>query len=532
LTVREQNHLIDASLEACPDHLMSPPDLTEKSLVELSDYLASNQVSSQGLVAFYTQRISQIDTSGPELRSVIEVNPDAFAIAGELDQERRNGRIRSPLHGVPILIKDNIASNDQMETTAGSLALVGCRPKEDAFVVKQLRSAGAVILGKTNMTEWSNGRSFKSSSGWSGRGGLTRNPYVLDRSASGSSSGSAVAVSANLCAAAIGTETDGSIVGPAAVCGIVGLKPTVGLVSRSGIIPLSHSFDTPGPMGRTVMDCALLLNSLVGLDRNDRGMHWNTSQYPTSFSKSIDHPSLRGARLGVLRQFFGTNDSVHRAFEPVWTMLRDAGAVLIDPVTIQQLEKVQMTKRTVLLHEMKSGMNSYLGKLEQSNCPRNLADLIAFNRRNRASEMKYFEQEIFDLSQSTGPLTSAEYLEALEVCQHVARTEGIERAMRDFDLDALVAPTCGPAWSVDLLLGDHSNEGSSLLAAAAGTPSITVPATSIHGLPLGLTLFGNGLEESRLISLAAQFERLTCARRRPQFLPTLNTNSLALGQTG
>lgn len=495
--------------------------IDERSLSGLSADLASNQTSSRDLVAHYQKRIARLDCAGPNLRSVIELNPDAISIAIELDGERQNGRLRGPIHGIPILIKDNIATHDRMETTAGSLALVGCKPHDDAFIVKQLRIAGAVVLGKTNMTEWSNGRSFQSSSGWSGRGGLTRNPYVLDRSASGSSSGSAVAVSANLCAAAIGTETDGSIIGPASVCGIVGLKPTVGLLSRRGIIPLSHSLDTPGPMARSVMDCALLLDALTGLDQWDPAMMSGTSRFSTTYAKSIEQDSLKGARLGVARQFFGSHDAVQKAYQPVLSILRDAGAILIDPVTIPQLETVRMAKRTVLLHEMKAGINNYLNGLGSKCSIHCLADLIAFNERNSAREMAYFGQDIFELSQAKGPLTSPEYLDALEMCRHVARVEGIEKTMHKYKLDAFVAPTSCPAWSIDLLLGDRSNSGSSLLAAAAGTPSITVPAARIQGLPLGLTFFGKRWEESKLMSLAANFERLTSSRQPPQFLSTI-----------
>lgn len=500
---------------------MNTVAIEERSLSELSADLAAKRTTAQTLVSQYLERIETLDRAGPCLSSVIELNPDAPAIARALDHERMTGGVRGPLHGIPVLIKDNIDTCDRMATTAGSLALVGARPPQDAFVVQRLRAAGAVILGKTNLSEWANGRSLQSSSGWSARGGLTRNPYVLDRSASGSSSGSAVATAASLCAAAVGTETDGSILGPASVCGIVGLKPTVGLISRRGIIPISQSLDTPGPMARNVRDCASLLGALIGQDPQDAAMHDGASHFLSDYATGLDVNALKGARLGVARQFFGFHDTVEHAYLPALKALEMAGAVLVDPVTLPDLDKLRAAKRTVLLYEMKSGLNSYLQRLGPDAPVKSLGDIIAFNRDNAAREMPWFSQDIFLMSQATGSLTDVEYLEALAACRRIARTHGIEATLRQHRLDALIAPTCGPAWRTDLVLGDPRGGSSTSPAAAAGTPSICVPAGYAHGLPLGLSFFAEAWCEMKLLNLAYAFEQATHTRRAPRYLPSI-----------
>ncbi|MCX7175306.1 MAG: amidase [Proteobacteria bacterium] len=422
---------------------MDTVDIEERSLSDMRADLDAGRTTAQQLVTQYLERIERLDRHGPCLASVIELNPDALAISRTLDEECKSSGVRGPLHGIPVLIKDNIATRDRMATTAGSLALVGSTPPEDAFVVQRLRAAGAVILGKTNLSEWANGRSLQSSSGWSARGGLTRNPYVLDRSASGSSSGSAVAVAASLCAAAVGTETDGSIVSPASVCGVVGLKPTVGLISRRGVIPISRSLDTPGPMARNVRDCALLLGALTGADPRDAAMRDVAAHAVHDYAAALDADALRGARLGIARQFFGFHDLLEQAYPPMLAALERAGAVLVAPVTLPDLDKLRAPKRTLLLYEMKAGLNAYLQGLGPDAPVTSLADIIAFNQRNAAREMPWFSQDIFLMAQAKGDLSDAEYLEAHATCRRIARTEGIEAVMREHRLDALVAPTTG-----------------------------------------------------------------------------------------
>ena len=495
--------------------------IEEISLAELQSDVASGRVTSRELVGCYLERIEKIDRKGPCLNSVIELNTDAIQIATALDGEMKEKGPRGPMHGIPILIKDNIDTRDSMATTAGSLALTGSIAHEDAFLVKRLREAGAVILGKTNMSEWANGRSRQSSSGWSARGGLTCNPYALDRSASGSSSGSAVAVAASLCAAAVGTETDGSILSPASVCGIVGLKPTVGLISRRGVIPIARSLDTPGPMARTVRDCALLLGAMAGFDSHDACTSESISNTLKNYSVALDSESLRGARLGVLRQYFGFHDIVEQAYAPALAALRNAGAVLIDPVTLPNIEQMQKAKRTVLLYEMKAGLNEYLQRREPYGQVSSLAELIEFNKIHSDREMPWFSQDLLVMSQAQGPLSDSEYLEALSTCRRLAGSDGIEKVLRENQLDALMAPTGGPAWCVDLMLGDHAVWGSSSPAAVAGTPSISVPAGSARGLPLGLSFFADAWSEMKLLNLAYAFEHVTRARHPPRYRPSI-----------
>jgi amidase len=529
-----RRHLLGASLAATllPDAgwaatstvkgrtMSSINDVQERSLAELSAAMAAGRTSAARLVAAYTQRIRRIDRAGPRLSSVIELNPDAPAIAKVLDDERRRQGPRSPLHGLPILIKDNIDTHDRMLTTAGSLALADTRPGEDAFVVQRLRAAGAVILGKANLSEWANIRSSQSTSGWSARGGLTRNPYALDRNTSGSSSGSAAATAASLCAAAVGSETDGSILSPSSICGLVGLKPTVGLVSRSGIVPISHSQDTAGPMARSVRDCAMLLAGMVGADPRDAAM--SGAPAPADYLAALDVNALKGARLGVVRQFFGFHEVVERAYVPVLAALERAGAVLVDPVKFPEFESAGDAELTVLLYELKMDMNAYLATRSSTSQVKTLADLIAFNERHADKELAWFGQDLFVKAQAKGALTDDEYLKARALCLKVARTDGIEAAMREHTLDALIAPTGGPAWRADTLIGDHFVGSSTSPAAMAGTPSITVPAAEIRGMPLGLNFFGNAWSEAKLLGLAYAFEQATKARKPPRYLPSVD----------
>lgn len=496
--------------------------LEERSLADLQADMAAGRVTAQGLVAGYTERIQRVDRAGPTLASVIELNPDALDIAKALDAEFKAKGPRGPLHGMPILIKDNIATRDRMQTTAGSLALEGSAPRADAFVVQRLRSAGAVILGKTNLSEWANIRSSQGTSGWSARGGLTRNPYALDRNTSGSSSGSAAAVAASLCAAAVGSETDGSILSPASICGLVGLKPTIGLVSRSGIVPIAHSQDTAGPMARSVRDCALLLGGLVGADANDATMTGADSKRTVDYLAALDTNALKGARLGVARQFFGFHEPSDRVYAEVLKALEKAGAVLVDPVALPAIETIGDAELTVLLYELKADLNLYLAALGPGAKVKTLADVIAFNERNAATELKWFGQDLLVKAQAKGPLTDDEYLKARALCLKVARDDGIDAVMKTHRLDALVAPTGGPAWRSDMVVGDHVVGGSTTPAAIAGTPSVTVPAGFVQGLPLGLSFFAGAWSEARLLALAYSFEQTMKARRPPRYLPSVD----------
>jgi amidase len=495
--------------------------LEEATIAQLQEWMAAGRYTSRQLVDLYLARIDQVDRSGPSLRSVIETNPDARAIADGLDAERTTKGARGPLHGIPVLIKDNIDTADRMMTTAGSLALEGSIAPRDAFVVERLRAAGAVILGKTNLSEWANFRSTKSSSGWSGRGGQTKNPYALDRNPCGSSSGTGTAIAASLAAVGVGTETDGSIVCPSAVNGLVGIKPTVGLVSRSGIIPISQSQDTAGPMTRTVTDAAILLTAMTGVDPRDAASRRSAGR-TADYARALDAAALKGARIGVARQrYFGYSPAADRVIETALAAMKAAGAVIVDPADIPTAASLDDCELEILLYEFKAGLNAYLASLGPSARVRSLSDVIAFNEREQAREMPFFGQELFLSAQKKGPLTAPAYRKALATCRARSRTLGIDAVMDRLKLDALVAPTGSPAWPTDVVNGDHFLGASSTPAAVAGYPSITVPAGAVHGLPVGMSFIGRAWSESRLVALAYAFEQATKHRRPPTFAPSL-----------
>ena len=515
--------LSSAALQGRVEESLS--DLNEVTLDVLEAGMKSGKYTARMLAESYLARIEAIDRKGQTLRSVIEINPDALVIADALDKERKDKGARGPLHGIPILIKDNIDTADRMATTAGSLALVGSKPPSDAFLVKKLRDAGVVLLGKTNLSEWANIRCSYSTSGWSGRGGLTKNPYALDRNPCGSSSGSGVAVAANLCAAAIGTETDGSILCPASANGIVGIKPTVGLISRTGVIPIAHSQDTAGPMTRTVRDAALLLSALAGFDPDDSATVEKKGQAQSDYTKSLDPAGLQGARIGVARNFFGFHDAVDDLMKAALEIMKDKGATLIDPASIPNMEKVSDAETTVLLYELKADLNAYLARLGPKSPVHTLKEIIDFNERNKKREMPFFGQDTFIKAEAKGALSSDEYIKAREKCLLLMRKEGIDAVMDKHKLDALVAPTMGPACVTDLVCGDRFLGSSPTAAAVAGYPSITVPAGFISGLPVGISFFGRAWSEATLLKLAYAFEQATKFRKPPRFLTTADVRS-------
>jgi amidase len=497
------------------------------TITELQDGMKSGKFTSRSLVRKYLDRIDDVDNDGPRINSVIELNPEAVSIAEALDRERKEKGARGPLHGIPILIKDNIDTADRMMTTAGSLALVGSRPAQDAYVARRLREAGAVILGKTNLSEWANIRSNHSSSGWSARGGQTKNPYALDRNPCGSSSGSGAATAANLCAAAIGTETDGSVVCPSSANSLVGIKPSLGLVSRAGIIPIAHSQDTAGPMARTVTDAAILLDALIGTDRRDPVSKsvaealFNYAGATRDFGTPLlPKDGLRGARLGIARKYFGFNDRVDKLMNDLIAEMKQLGAIIVDPADIPTSGKFDDSELEVLLYELKADLNAYLKGLGPSAPVHSLKDVIEFNEKNREREMPYFGQDLFIKAEAKGPLTDKKYVQALAKNHLLSRTQGIDFIMSKHRLDALIAPTGGPAWPTDWVNGDHFTGGYSSASAVAGYPHITVPAGYVFGLPVGVSFFGAAWSEPKLIKYAYAFEQATKARRSPKFLPT------------
>ncbi len=492
-------------------------EIEEATVAALRTAMENGSISSAKLVKDYLERIDAVDK---KINSIVEINPDAVEIAEKLDDERKQGKIRGRMHGIPVVIKENIDTADRMKTTAGSLALMDApAPKRDAFIVEQLRNAGAVIIAKSNLSEWANFRSSNSSSGWSGRGGQTRNPYILDRNPCGSSSGTGAAIAANLAAVGIGTETDGSIVCPSSICGIVGLKPTVGLISRSGIIPISHTQDTAGPMSRTVADAAALLSVLTAADKHDSATATNRGKIEADYEQFLTADGLKGARIGVARDFWGKRPEVDAIADKALAAMKDAGAVLVD-VKFPTLKKFGDAEFQVLLYEFKAGLEKYLA--ERGGKYRTLNDLIKFNEDNAEREMPYFKQEIFEQAAKKGLLSSSQYQTALKKCRLLSQTQGIDAVVVENKLDAIVAPTNAPTWMIDLVNGDCGSNyvSSSSIAAVAGYPSITVPAGSEKELPIGVSFFGRAYTEPQLLRVAYAFEQATKARRVPKFLPT------------
>ncbi|MGB2644918.1 MAG: amidase [Candidatus Acidiferrum sp.] len=493
-------------------------EFDEITVAELQEGMKSGKYTAQSITEKYLERIAAVDKSGPTVNTVIETNPDAVEIAEALDRERKEKGPRGPLHGIPVLIKDNIATADKMQTTAGSLALVGSKPPEDAMVARKLREAGAVILGKTNLSEWANIRSNHSISGWSGRGGQTKNPYALDRNPCGSSSGTGAGVSANFAAIGIGTETDGSIVCPSSANGLAGIKPTVGLVSRSHIIPISHTQDTAGPMCRTVRDAATLLGALTGVDSNDKATAESAGKSHTDYTKFLDADGLRGARIGVLRKAFGFSPAVDKLMEAALETMKKQGATLVDPVAFDTAGKYEKTEFIGFMYELKADLNAYLAWLGPNTPVKTLKEIIEFNEKNAEKEMKYFGQENFLTAEEKGPLTTPEYIEAIQKNHELTGKLGIDATMDQHKLDAIVAPTGGPAWLTDIVNGDAFGGGSSEYPAVAGYPNINVVAGFDFGLPVGISFFGRAWSEPVLIKLAYAYEQATKWRKAPRFL--------------
>jgi amidase len=517
-----------SSAAALTAHLRDVPagapqsfELEEWSIAQLQDAMRSGQLTSQRITQMYLARIGTMDELGPTLRHVIEVNPDAGAVAAAMDRERQAGRVRGPLHGVPVIVKDNIDTLDRMHTSAGSLALAQSIAPRDAGLVERLRAAGAVVLAKSNLSEWANIRASRSSSGWSARGGQGRNPYALDRTPCGSSSGTGGAIAASYAAVGVGTETDGSIVCPSSASSLVGIKPTLGLVSRSGIIPIAHSQDTAGPMARSVSDAAILLGAMTGEDPRDPATRQSRGQAFTDYTSFLDPAGLRGARIGVARaKVTGYSSHTDALYEDAVRALAGAGAEVIDPADIPHMGDYDDTELTVLLYELKNDLNAYLATLDPSVGVRTLAQLIDFNEANRLVEMPWFGQDLFIAAQAKGPLTERGYREALAQNLQLARADGIDEVMDRYRLDAVIAPTSGPPWPVDLLNGDHFMGGSSTPAAVSGYPTITVPMGYVNELPVGLTLIGRAWSEPVLIKLAYAYEQTTRHRRAPKYLAT------------
>ncbi len=502
-------------------------DLEEATVADLQRRMESGQETSRSIVQKYLARIEALDRQGPMLGAVIETNPDALAIAEKLDAERKSKGPRGPLHGIPVLIKDNIGTADRMTTTAGSLALEGSIPPKDAFVAAKLREAGAVILGKTNLSEWANIRSSHSTSGWSGRGGQCRSPYALDRNPSGSSSGSGTAAAASYAAVAIGTETDGSIVSPSNNASLVGFKPTLGLVSRTGIIPIAHSQDTAGPMTRTVTDAAILLSAIAGPDPADAATKDAGRRGQRDYTRVLDPNGLKGARIGIPRKGLFGNPAADRIAEAAIGEMKRQGAVIVDPANIPTLGQFGRAEEEVLLYEFKADLNKYLAGLGPGAPVKTLADIIAFNEQHKDREMPYFGQELFLRAEKKGPLTSPAYRAALAKCRRLARTAGIDLVMDKYKLDAFMCPTGAPPSLTDLVNGDYGWGGSSTIAAVAGYPHITVPGGYDFGLPVGISFFGRAWSEPVLLRLAYAFEQATKHRQPPRFLATADLGTRA-----
>ena len=497
-------------------------ELEEVPVAELQEGMRSGRWSAVDVTRLYLDRISALDRDGPRLRAVIETNPEALDIAAALDAERKNGKLRGPLHGIPIILKDNVGTADRMTTTAGSWALEGSIPDRDSFVAERLRAAGAILLAKANLSEWANFRSTHSTSGWSGRGGQCANPYALDRNPCGSSSGSAAAASANFCAAAIGTETNGSVVCPSSVNGVVGIKPSVGLVGRSGIIPIAHTQDTAGPIGRTVADAAAVLGAMVGVDPRDDATRASEGRRHDDYIQFLDANGLEGMRIGVERSYFGVDGRIDDLMEEAIRTMAAAGSTIVDPANLATRRKIGRPSYEVLLYEFKADLNAYLASLGEAAPVHSLEEIIAFNEANRDREMPFFGQEIFERAQEKGPLTSPEYRKALETARRLSRDEGIDALMEAHDLDAIVAPTTRPAWKTDLVNGGLSSAGSSGPAAIAGYPSVTVPNGYVMGLPVGILFFGRAWSEPTLLRIAYAYEQATHHRTAPKMPPSLD----------
>jgi len=502
--------------------LSSVSDLDDVSISELSSAMASGRMTARSIVDTYLDAIERVDRRGPSINSILEINPDAQAIADALDHERREKGPRSPFHGIPVLLKDNIGTTDKLHTSAGSLALADSFAPQEAFVVERLRAAGAIILGKSNMSEWANARGRSSVGGWSGRGGITRNPYALDRSSGGSSSGTAAAVSANLATVALGTDTMGSIVSPSSMCGIVGMRPTVGLVSRDGLIPVSMTTDTIGPMTRTVRDAALLLSVIAGRDPADPATTESGQAGEMRFADGLNPDALKGARIGVVRNLFGASLVADRVAERAIEAIRACGATVVDDANIETTDEIWKFSSDALLYELKVALNGYLESLGPKAPVKNLEELIKFNISHSDSELVWFGQETFEAAQQRGPLTSPGYQNALKLMQHLSRDQGIDATLARHKCDALVAPSQSPAWLIDVLLGDNTLLGSFVASAASGYPAITVPAGDVAGLPVGLLFMGTAWSDAKLLGYAFAFEQYVRARRAPTFLPSIS----------
>ena len=512
-----------APLTAAPPSAaqIAPFELDEATVDQLQGWMRSGKFSAQSIAEAYLARIEEIDRSGPRLKAVIEVNPDAVKIAADLDAERKAKGPRGPLHGIPVVLKDVVDTADRMHTTAGSLALMGSIPPLDAFIVERLRAAGAVILGKTNLSEWSYARSTRASSGWSARGGLTVNPYALDRSANGSSSGTAVAISANLSALGIGVETDGSIVGPSSSNGIVGMKPTVGLLSRSGLIPVSYSQDSPGPMCRTVKDAAILLSALTGVDGRDIATDDSRGHVVADYAAGLDVGALKGARIGILRRDYDSEAPEFHLMDQALDLIRSEGAILVDPIDIPSMDQIQSPEVTVMVCEFKDAIRDYLLSRGPDERHKSLGDLIDFNVEHADEEMRFFGQEWFEAAQANAGRQTPAYRPSLAECRRLTRTQGVDRVVQESQLDAIITLTGPPAFPIDLVNGDPRGSSNTALAAVSGYPSITVPLGNVMGLPVGISFVGPAWSEATLLRLAYAYEQASHARRAPRFNPTV-----------